>query len=211
MGALSNAEGKYEISVHVGDTLFFSSLQYEPHRMVISSRVIQQNRTLVYLYPLVNKLEEVTLSNSDLTGNLTKDAAKFDTYYFDYKKYGLSTPLPQPTVAQRRLYTATTGGGGSAMSLDPIINYFSGRLTMLKCQCKYEVEKDWLSKGKRAMGTVFFTKELKLPKEYVDDFLYFCLKDPLYKTLVLKDYFKLIAFFQHKKVDYHHWKGWTAK
>jgi hypothetical protein len=80
------------------------------------------------------------------------------------------------TVAERRLYTATGGGGisiGTVVGLDPIINAISGRTRMLKRA--YETEK--LEMAIENVTGIYNEDEIadkfKIPAEYMNGFLFY--------------------------------------
>ncbi|KOS06551.1 hypothetical protein AM493_11275 [Flavobacterium akiainvivens] len=90
------------------------------------------------------------------------------------------------TVAQRRVKTATdwnpglVGGVGMlgvAASLDPLINMITGRTKMLKRELKTEEREIGMANIGYLYSNEEITKELNIPAEKVDAFLYFAVED----------------------------------
>lgn len=199
------SKGNFELPVEIGDELFFSSLQYEPYQLTVTQKLVEKDMVQIYLFLLVNELETVRISDLNLTGDLSKDVANTEVNaYFDPAKKGLPVNKKPPrTLAQRRLYTATTSPGG-IIPLDPIINAISGRLKMLERQEDYEILETRKEKALRAMPFSFFTKDLQLPADYVEDFIYYCLNFKPFSKLVVQrtQRFALIEFFKVKVIPY---------
>jgi len=200
IGTVNNVNGEFEIKAEVGDEVIFSSVQYEPYQITITAELLQQKSTSIYLFNAINELEEVNISNLDLTGDLNKDADNIETQaYFNPAEYGLPVNTkPKATTAQRRIYTASTGGG--IVPLDPIINMISGRMAMVHRQRKYEMESKLMVKAYNSRPLEYFTKDLAVPEEYVEDFLYYCTEFKPFRALVVQkeNTFELSAFFEEK-------------
>lgn len=100
----------------------------------------------------------------------------------------------------RKIYTAT--GGGNILSVDLIINSISGRLKKLKFQKKL-VEEDEavlkiLTEYKFNLATNF-----NIHKDNEYQFLYFCVKDSLFKKEYSKNKFEFIQFLQKKTIEFN--------
>ena len=82
IGTVNNTKGEFIIDAEEGDKIMFSSVQYEPYQITVTLDILQQTDNKIYLFRLVNELEEVNISNIDLTGNLVEDAANIKTKPF---------------------------------------------------------------------------------------------------------------------------------
>lgn len=66
-----------------------------------------------------------------------------------------------------------------------------------------EKTEDRVKKGRRLFSDQLFTQGLKIPEKYIDDFLYFCEEDELYRTILINEQpFKLFEFLQEKAKAY---------
>ncbi|WNM19210.1 hypothetical protein [Flavobacterium capsici] len=165
--AATNGSGDFSLFVKVGDTLKFSGLQIVPKKMVLSSNDVVKTLLVVALQPKVFELSEVKVNdhpeiNAVSLGILQKPAKKY-------------------TPAERRLKTATSLDGaigfGGVMSLDPLINWISGRTAMLKKELEVEKHERLKKKIENYFGEDYFISTLKIPAEYVNGFLFYAVED----------------------------------
>ncbi|MGO1585674.1 MAG: hypothetical protein ACTH6S_03695 [Mesonia sp.] len=186
--------------------MFFSSLQYEPYQITVAAQDFTKEKK-IYLFPLINELEEVNISNLNLIGLLDKDVETIETQpYLNAASFGLPVVKNRSTLAERRIYTATTGGG--IIPVDPIINYFSGRLAMVYRQLDYEKEKGLMEKAYYIFPIDFYTEELQIPEPLIEDFLYYCIGFKPFKELIVKEKptLALIGFLKETAISYQKFK-----
>lgn len=72
-GTVNSASGNFQIQVKAGDTLLFSSIQYQRLEVVVSAKIIAESNLNIELKEDVNQLAEVNISNIQLTGNINTD------------------------------------------------------------------------------------------------------------------------------------------
>lgn len=78
--------GFFEVGVRLNDSIFFTSVQIKPQLIIIEEDVFMSDSIRVYLEPLVNELESVTVSPMKLSGDLISDLNKVkenDVFNFD--------------------------------------------------------------------------------------------------------------------------------
>jgi hypothetical protein len=108
--------GYFDIQANVGDTLMFSAIQFKGKKVVVTEKDFNDKLFFVKLETMINQLEEVKIIRYN---NI--NAVALGIIPAGQKHY---------TPAERKLYTATTGGG--ILPIDPILNWISGRTNMLK-------------------------------------------------------------------------------
>ncbi|WP_103867193.1 hypothetical protein [Aquimarina sp. I32.4] len=206
IGATNEDNGFFEISASIGDSVVFSSVQYQTKTIIVVQNHLQEEINTIVLHPRVQKLEEVKVSTIELTGNIDRDigAVELDPFV-DNQVLGLPfSDKPQPTVAERRIYTARSG------ILDLPINYLSGKLKKLKRIKALEDLDAVVQRGEITFNTTFFVDELKLPEDLITDFMYYCAKDEYFvdllensKRLTLVEFFqkKVKPYKEHKELD----------
>lgn len=211
-GTVNNAEGKFEITVAVGDELLFSSIQYEPKYVTINQEIFDKRWFQVKLVPAINELQPVTISNIDLSGSLVSDIELVETEpYFSNSTFGLPEPLPRLSVEDRRLYTATTGGFG-IIPLGLILNAISGRLKKLKRLKDYAELDRLVESGMNSMEIDFFVSECDVPKIYVASFIYFCAENSDFRTLLNSgNELDLVKFYKEQAHLFKQKRGWEIK
>lgn len=201
-GTINNANGEFEIEVGLGDVLLFSSVQYEPQRLIITKEIMEKRWVRVPLRVEVNKLDAVTISNNALTGRLHTDvkAVGLEKFY-NNASFGIPMAAPRLTVEERRLYTATTGNG--TIPLDPIINAISGRTKKLKKLKAFSELDQLIEKALKSMGTEFFVAQCGIPEIYIGSFMYFCSEDNRFKRVVNQNKkLVLVDFFKEKAIGF---------
>ena len=75
-GTFSNDYGQYRIVVSLGDTLRFSSVEYETVKKTITDRIYFSKKLNLVLKNKNYVLNEIVVKKHDLTGNLSIDRKK---------------------------------------------------------------------------------------------------------------------------------------
>lgn len=195
-GTISERDASFRLKAQIGDTLLFSSLRFSPYRLEVTDSVLRKNQVVIHLKKAVNMLREVTVNSSNLTGDLTKDVTSLE--YFDQAKIGFPIKGKKMSVEEKRLYYIATDG-----AIGSLINLLSGRKAMLERQLKYAQTESKKKKAIHLVSLQFFTDELDIPKNSIDNFLYYCLDfDDFPNPTDPKKALKLITFFQEKAEIY---------
>lgn len=165
----SDTNGHFTIKCQLGDILHFSSINTETKRKKITKIEYQSNSLLVTLTSKTIDLNEVIINNNTIT------AEKIGVIPENQKKY---------TPAERRLKTAGDFKPihllsilGGSLPLDPIINKITGRTKRLKNELEIEKKERLLERLKALYKNDFYVVNLKIPKEYIDSFRYFCIEN----------------------------------
>lgn len=168
---ITNSNGEFSIDVSEDDLLVFSAVHLDYWRKSISAKDIKNGFIEVQITPKDIKLEEVVVTE------YTKiNARNLGIINYKPKSY---------TPAERRLKTATDldptlGAGtmvGGSISLDPLLNWISGRTKMLKSELEVERKEFLRIKLDNWNQNLFYINELNIPEEYVDGFKYFIVYD----------------------------------
>ena len=109
---VSDAQGNFILSLKTGDIIVFSAVNLETLRRKITDQDLLQEILQVVMHPKSIILKEVLINESAITAEI------LGIIPYGQKKY---------TAAERKLYTATSGGG-----IDGLLNSISGRKAMLK-------------------------------------------------------------------------------
>jgi hypothetical protein len=166
----SNESGSYSMFVKVGDTLQFQSLQIETKKIVIGKDDLTKPLLATTLVPKTIDLAEVEI----------KDYSHINAVSLRI----LEKPAKKYTPAERRLRTAEEFHWYSpllipigGMSVDGILNAISGRTAMLKKEVEIEKKEKMMQKIESQFKPDYFTRKLRIPKEYVKGFLYYVVED----------------------------------
>ena len=70
---ITDSDGFFKVGVRENDSIFFTSVQIKTQMIIIEKSVYEADSIKVYLEPIVNELESVTVSPFNLSGDLFAD------------------------------------------------------------------------------------------------------------------------------------------
>jgi hypothetical protein len=166
---VSDSNGDFNILAKAEDILVFTSKNYEYKRKFLENEDIETNNLKIVLVKKPEELKEVVI-------NQKLDALKLGI---------LQKPAKEYTPAERKLKTATSldptfSAGrlaGGAMSLDPFLNWLSGRTKKLKAELSVERKEMLLAKISDLYEEIYYVEKLKIPKDYIKAFQYYVIYD----------------------------------
>lgn len=176
-GTITNRDGVFDIIASVNDTINVSAVQYESRQFVVNKTMYNRKKISLYLIPKVTALEEVNISNIDLTGNILRDVGS-TTFEKKVTPKELGIPentAPERTVEERRYYTAVTSSAG--IPLDGLINSITGRLKMLKKHIEVSRFAKKIQDTRVQYSDTIYMSKLKIPEELIEDFVYYTFED----------------------------------
>lgn len=159
--------GYFTISAQKGDILIFSGDQLKMRQITLKEENFKEMIFVVDVRMVVTQLDEVVVTKSKITA----------------KSLGIiQEDIVLQTVAERRLNQE------SFLGLGGLINAFSGRTSMLKDNLAVEKKNSDLEDLQILFGEEFYVNQIKIPKEYIKAFQYYCIEDrDFVKTLVKGD------------------------
>jgi hypothetical protein len=180
---ITDENGFFTIPVQMLDTLEFSAIQYKKKIVVVSTAILDSKFISVGLEDALTELDEVTVTPYSLSGNLLADLSTLD---LDPIVTASTLGLPNayvkiPTKAERELSAATASSG---MSFDPLINAITGRTKMLKKRVERNKLYDRTERVREFYEDSVYLKQLLIPIDKIDDFLYYCEVDPRFQQVV---------------------------
>ncbi|MBW1297135.1 hypothetical protein [Aquimarina litoralis] len=199
IGTTNDQSGFFDIPASANDSIIFSSVQYKVVSIIVSEDDLDKETFKIKLFPVIQKLDQVNVSNVKLSGDITKDAKDIQIKpHIDNRVLGLPVRnIKQPTLEVRRIYTASSG------PVDLLLNTLNGRLKKLKKLKELADLESLIEKGERAFDTTFFTEDLGLPENLISDFVYYCSEDEYFENLLENTKrLSLLEFFQKKSKEY---------
>jgi len=203
-GAITNTEGEFIIPASIGDTINISAVQYESRQFVVNKTIYDRKKISLYLVPKITQLDEVYISNIELTGDMRKDVMSTT---LKPVITAASLGLPQnahPTFSpeERRLYTAQSSSGG-IVPIGALINAISGRTAMLKKHLAVSRLQAAVTKTKDKFSDTLYMKELNIPEELIEDFVYYVYEDEqALKSIDQDNLLKLLEYMKKKSKQY---------
>ncbi|MFD0976381.1 hypothetical protein [Salinimicrobium gaetbulicola] len=194
---ISNEAGLFQIRAAEGDTLSFSSLQFQDFSVIIDEGVITTRELNVFVSEAVTELPEVVVTPYDLSGNVrvdvqiiptsdldlpNKSAAEIDPYEWEFPPDSLVSP---PNAAMR---TSMMVNGANFANI--FRNILKSR-EVINIEESEELEDEILL----LYDDDFFNENLNIKKENIKEFIYFAEDNGLTKAMLKpKNEMKLIEF-----------------
>lgn len=160
---VSTGKGGYFIlPMAVGDVILFSSIQFVAKEVTITKEDLARDVLFVQLEFMVRELDEVTITqyknlSSEALGLIPRGQQRF-------------------TPAERKAATASNMRM-NPMGLDPLINWMSGRTTMLKKEVQVEKKERLMEKINYIFTEEQIISEFRIPEEYLQGFIYYIVED----------------------------------
>ncbi len=172
-GTITNVKGEFIITARENDTIHISGLNYEPRQFVVNTSMFNRERISLYLIPKVTELDEVRISNIELTGDIKKDVLS-TSLAPNSTAHRLGIPENKHrtyTPEERKLYAASSG------VLSGLINAISGRTAMLKKHLEVSQLQAKVYYTRSQFSDSLYMKELKVSEDLIEDFVYYVFED----------------------------------
>ncbi|MFI8378682.1 hypothetical protein [Leeuwenhoekiella sp. NPDC079379] len=177
-GTITNEQGVFSIPARVNDTLYISAIQFKPKELIVTAQILARNYLQIELETNITELEDVNISDIDLSGRLGDDM-NIPKVEKPFNPADAGLPVykgPILTQEERRLYTATHSGGG-IIPVGAVINAISGRTKMLKKQVALSRMEIKVQKARNLVADSTYIYQLNIPARYIDDFAHYVFMD----------------------------------
>lgn len=159
--------GYFSINASVGDSLMFSAVQFKSLKIVLKENDFNKELFFVKLETLVRILDEVKINEYKNINAVSLGIISPNTKHY--------------TPAERKLAAATGTdaqfGLNTSFSVDPLLNWMSGRTAMLRKELEVEKKETLMDKINGWYEEKYFIQTLKIPEDYVKGFKYFIVQD----------------------------------
>lgn len=185
---ISDEKGEFKILAKVDDLLVFSSLTLDYQRKIIETEDYNAGFFTMEMTAKINQLDEVEVIHYNKINAVD---------------LGILSKKPKVyTPAERKLKTATSlnptlnvgNMAGGSISLDPLLNSISGRTKQLKKELQIERKEFAVLKMADLFFYQYFVEQLKIPKDYVKAFQYYCVEKKDFISVLKSKNKTLIAF-----------------
>ena len=187
----TNDDGEFEIEVKLNDKLIFSSVQYQIRELNITKEILQRNRIVIDVNEKVNELDQVVVTPENQEKFLDLKEEEFKRFDYSFDK---STRVNNVINEQGKLRD-----GINFVNLYRLISN-SLKNDSEEYQTSYKYNPSDLLR--ELYDDVFFTKNLLIPNDQINEFLLYCDDNFPDRILLKKDNeFELIEFLvkQSKK------------
>jgi hypothetical protein len=210
-GTVNSDSGSYQILVRENDELLFSSIQYKNVTILITSEIIEKGILDVSLEEDLNVLDEVNISNINLTGDIAKDIAKLEVLDDLPLNYGLSdikhmnfeADINDPLEAPRnRAFESNEimelALGGASISIDGMFNRKERKFLAFVSLSKASNEE-----LKQLFQEDFFIDILKVEKQFIDDFIFYAIDQGLNELIKQSNKIAVTEFLIRQSRNYN--------
>lgn len=183
-GAITIKEGAFNIQVALKDSIIVSALQFKSFSFLIQQEVIDSRTLEINLNEFVNVLDEVVILKKDFTKGWD---LSYKTLEFGYEfAPDLQSSIPG-SVAEDALNDRTLKNGINIIGLVVLgVSALIGKKNKEKPKPKIRYSKV-VSVLKEKYDTAFFTNTFNIPKEYVNDYIYFVGEEGIQESLLLPE------------------------
>lgn len=197
--AITDIDGFFSISVSVYDTLVFSAIQYKKKELVISPEIMASKMIYVTLEASLTELNEVVVMPFSLSGELARDMNSMEVETpITAAALGLPNAfVKKMTQADRKLYASQAGG-----PLINVLNSITGETKRLRLVAERQRQYVRTERIRRVYHDSLYIKQLKIPKEKIDDFMYFCEIDSSFAAVDENDALKVWEILRAKSIAY---------
>ena len=172
---ITNNKGKFSIHAQLQDSVLVTSVHFKKKLFIVDSTTYQTQQISFYLDEAINELDEVVVSATSLTGNLTFDAANApEDRRPNAKSLGLpNADIPLPPKEDRLLFATQSSGGLIPIGL--LISAINGDLKRQKRNVALRKEQKLLDKGKLVFKKDYITNTMGIPEVYQDRFFQYAI------------------------------------
>lgn len=195
--AISDAEGKFTILAKTDDLLVFSAVHLDYMRKIIEDEDYNSAKITIQMTSKINQLDEVEVSENNI------NALSLGI---------ISKPVKSYTPAERRLKAGTEVDvhpsfgtmAGASVGTDALLNWISGRTKLLKREFELEKKELLLKKTDGLYDDSYYTDTLKIPKDYIKAFQYYCIDNEKFISAINGKNGPMVAFIMSElAVEYN--------
>lgn len=173
---ITDAAGYFSIVVSPDDILFFSGVQFTPKTLPITTAVFSAQELMVYLLPFVNQLEEVVVTQHNLSGNLANDVLSKEIdkpiNFYSLGIPGYGGKREEKIVSGQSLLLSTLllplSGG---VNVEALYKHFSGYYKRLKKQRQLDMQFETSYRIIQFYGVQFLMDRFSLKEDSVYEFI----------------------------------------
>ncbi|PKA82293.1 carboxypeptidase-like protein [Ulvibacter sp. MAR_2010_11] len=195
--SVTDENGNFSIIVNKQDTIYISSVNYVPDRIVISEEIYEKGLLIITLEELVNQLDEVYLG-PNLTGNIVTDLKNIKTEKpLNFDDVGIEGFKGEPE--EKIVPMVPYVGLATAVDLEAMYKHLSGYFRKLRLKREWEGENRIVAQIINKYTDRFFEEAFHIPNNRLYDFLLFCIETTdLKKDFENENYALVLQIFQEQ-------------
>lgn len=191
---ITNEDGEFAIRVKVGDELVFTAINYQLEIIKITEEILKKNRLVVEVNEKVTQLDEVVVSPEDQAKFLQMQNEDFKQY-----DYEIDRGTEVENIASSRVDRGLLQNGLNFVNIFKALMKAGGDSGEESTRAPLKVSEVL----RHVYDDEFFVKDLKLPQDKIDEFLFYCDTKVPPQSLLRKDNeFQLIDFLVTQSKNY---------
>ena len=171
IGTITNNNGEFEIPVQIGDSLFISHINLEEKVILIDKENISNKKNTINLKEKTYQLESFTLQKPRSIFYVDKEIMPDNGVVVNAK----TLHLPYANTLAKEDKAVFKFRSGGVVNLDNFINKINGNFKQEKLIKELKYEDNQLIKIRQKFTDDFFINNLKIKKEYINQFLNYCI------------------------------------
>jgi len=206
-GTTSDSNGGFQMLVSEGDSLYFSSVQFQNKSIMISKTVVENAEVTITLEETFNELAEVFIDDIQLSGYLGNDLNLISIKEVETKNR-LQQNLDAYIEKDRELNPYHKQSITSGIRIDKIAMALAEKISGNKESPVVYDSSELANLSLKIVGEQFFREDLDLEPNEICNFLRYCDRDGNFQRLVLHtDALVLIEYFQEKIDSFREWRA----
>lgn len=197
-GTITNRNGVFFLNVRQGDKILVQSIQFTPFKLTVDRGMIQNERIIVTLRESFNKLDEIVVTPTNLTGNIEVDVNRVIV------SNAASVDVP-PVGLRRSVIDDASPVENAALDRDDwkygldFVNIFKA-LFDKRDSTNHEFEKTAQDELSQMYSNTFFKKNLDIEENNIGGFMDYVAANGLEKKMLTKgNELNLIQFLLQKR------------
>lgn len=218
-GTVSEENGMFRLLMKVGDSLFFSGIQFGELFVVVDQGTMDSGHMQVEILDRVNELPEIVISPHDLSGNLSGDIKSMELESLEFPT--ASQINDQEWLFQRDSHTspenAAMGNKGEGVNLLGLVDALTTLIRPGKSS-QYKTVNSRERTGREKIGIerqvrsafedAYFEEIFNIPTTEISQFLTFCVEAGFDTDILKKENeFFLIHFLMEQSQKYRALNG----
>ncbi|QNM86542.1 hypothetical protein H9W90_05330 [Polaribacter pectinis] len=200
IGTITNDNGYFEIPVKLGDSLLVSHINLQEKFILITDKILSDINFTISINEKTYTLNEFTLEKPRSIFYQDKEITTYNGPVVNAET--LRLPFANTKVEKDNSIVKFKSGG--VVSIDNLINSINGNNKRQKLLKKLVDEDDYLLKIRKKYTDDFFITDLKIKKEYINQFLNYCVDKNIISIFKNENSINLTKLLIREGKDYPH-------
>jgi hypothetical protein len=187
IGTITNDNGGFTIPVKLGDSLYFSHLKYQHKLIIVTNKILLEHNFTISLDEKTVVLNEMVLGKQRSIFYKDPEIITYNGPVVNAEKLN----LPYANTTAEKNNSIVQINSGVSVNLDNLINSLNGNTKRLKQLQKMSAEDKELEKIRKTFTDDFFITDLKIRKEYINQFLNDCIDKNIIRIFKSNNILKL--------------------